>query len=144
MHAPASTSRSHVIASLQVLYELGVVNDLFDLDGSSSWPEGSRLVGMCHELQNIGCCPFSFQRLATAFLVATCHFYEASVLASLSSVCSSVGVALPCTALHFAAVCQHGVKDCCPFCECMPCSVTCFLYISFLLCVEICGVRGYA
>jgi hypothetical protein len=77
---------------LQILYKHGLIRELLDLDGTFSWPQDvEKRTKLCEMLNETGCCAFSFQRIATAFLVSLCHMEEALVVASLSSQCSAVG-----------------------------------------------------
>lgn len=88
---------------MQVLYDHGVAENLFALQNTFSWPGDDRMPAMCRELQRLGCCAFSFQRMLTALLVATCRIDAGIVATSLSSACEAAGA--PLWASHTAAAC---------------------------------------
>ena len=76
-----------------MLYDHSVAEGLFSLEQTFAWPPAERMPAMCRELQGLGCCAFSFQRMLTAFLFATCRIDAAVVASSLTSACEAAGTA---------------------------------------------------
>lgn len=83
--------------TMQVLHRFGLSKDLVTLNKGFAWPHDEDSARrLCAELQEYGCCPFSFQRIATSMLMALCDIDKAVAVASLSSTCAAVGEP-PCT-----------------------------------------------
>lgn len=91
-----------------MLHRYGISVDLMTVGTTFQWPQEERRGrNLCTDLQEYGCCAFSFQRVATAALMSVCDIDKAVSVASLSSHCSALGApsnarnqhVLPCTAL---------------------------------------------
>jgi hypothetical protein len=83
----------------QILNDNGILREIASPDGNFVLPSTNYLMGsLCSDLKPTGCCAYTFQKIAAAFLMAMCRVDEALTLAQLSRRCEDVGVPLlwPC------------------------------------------------
>eukprot|EP00892_Ulva_mutabilis_P005501 jgi/Ulvmu1/3322/UM155_0005.1 len=79
----------------QVMDSHGMLADLVDVDGHFQWPVSPfQMITFCQSLQRTGCCATTYQRVLTAYFMASCHIPEALQMGRLLSMCAAHDVPL--------------------------------------------------